>query len=142
MELMACLLEDGEEWYFEMETNGTKSPGEALVAGMGQFNVSPKLGNSGMAAGLRVKRKALEALVRTEKAWFKFVVRGERDVAEVLGLVEQVGIPRARVILMPEGRTVAALDETAPWVAERCRDLGLRFSDRLHVRLWGDRRGV
>jgi len=34
------------------------------------------------------------------------------------------------------------LDKTAVWLAERCRDLGFRFSDRLHVRLWGDRRGV
>ncbi len=142
VELMACLREDGAEWFFEMETNGTRSPGEVLVAGMGQFNVSPKLGNSGMAEGLRVKREALKALVGTGKAWFKFVVQGEEDVVEVLGLLEEVGLPRERVILMPEGRTVADLDEVAGWVAERCRDLGFRFSDRLHVRLWGDKRGV
>jgi 7-carboxy-7-deazaguanine synthase len=43
---------------------------------------------------------------------------------------------------MPEGRTAAELDRTAPWLAAICRDLGFRFCDRLHIRLWGDRRGV
>jgi len=47
-----------------------------------------------------------------------------------------------RVMLMPEGRNVAEIDKVAPWLAEKCRDLGVRMSDRLHVRLWGDRRGV
>jgi 7-carboxy-7-deazaguanine synthase len=46
------------------------------------------------------------------------------------------------VLLMPEGRTPAELDQRAPWLAEACRDRGFRFCDRLHVRLWGDRRGV
>jgi 7-carboxy-7-deazaguanine synthase len=43
---------------------------------------------------------------------------------------------------MPEGRTAAELDRSAPQLADRCRELGFRFCDRLHIRLWGDRRGV
>ena len=81
-------------------------------------------------------------LVASGKAWFKFVVEREADLAEVMDLVERFKIPRNRVILMPEGRNVAELDKVAPWLAEKCRDLGVRMSDRLHVRLWGDRRGV
>ncbi|MDP4626400.1 MAG: 7-carboxy-7-deazaguanine synthase QueE [Akkermansiaceae bacterium] len=142
VELMAALREDGEEWIFEVETNGTKMPGEAFVEGVGQMNVSPKLANSGMEEGLRVKPEVLRGLVGTGKAWFKFVVQGESDVQEVLGLVKGYGIPMDRLILMPEGRTVEELDKSAAWLAERCRDLGVRFSDRLHVRLWGDKRGV
>ncbi|MGJ8633306.1 MAG: 7-carboxy-7-deazaguanine synthase QueE, partial [Luteolibacter sp.] len=91
---------------------------------------------------LRVKPEVLRGLVDTGKAWFKFVVQGEKDIGEVLALVEGNGIPMGRVILMPEGRTVEELDKSAGWLAERCRDLGVRFSDRLHVRLWGDKRGV
>ena len=64
------------------------------------------------------------------------------DLAEVMALVEKSQIPMNRVILMPEGRNVAEIDKVAPWLAERCRDLGVRMSDRLHVRLWGDKRGV
>ena len=142
VELMDALRSDGEEWFFEIETNGTKMPREALIKGMGQFNVSPKLANSGMAEGLRLKRDVLAGLAGTGKAWFKFVVQGETDIEEVLEMVDGAGVSLGRVILMPEGRTVVELDKIAAWLAERCRDLGVRFSDRLHVRLWGDKRGV
>ncbi|WP_411827265.1 7-carboxy-7-deazaguanine synthase QueE [Luteolibacter sp. AS25] len=142
VELMAALREDGAEWFFEVETNGTKMPGEGFVSAISQMNVSAKLANSGMAEALRVKPEVLRGLVETGKVWFKYVVQGEKDVQEVLGLVDAHGIPMDRVILMPEGRTVEELDKSARWLAERCRDLGVRFSDRLHVRLWGDRRGV
>lgn len=142
VELMAALSEDGEEWFFEVETNGTKMPGAGFLGLIGQINVSPKLANSGMGEELRLKPTVLAGLAATGKAWFKFVVRDERDITEIRSLMERAGIPVNRVILMPEGRTVEALDRTAAWLAERCRDLGVRFSDRLHVRLWGDRRGV
>jgi organic radical activating enzyme len=141
-QLIAELRKDGGDWFFEMETNGTRLPGDALMAEVGQFNVSPKLENSGVAANLREKPEVIRGLVECGKAWFKFVVEKEEDLAEVMALVERSRIPMNRVILMPEGRNVAEIDKVAPWLAERCRDLGVRMSDRLHVRLWGDRRGV
>jgi 7-carboxy-7-deazaguanine synthase len=142
VELMAALRGDGEEWFFEVETNGTKMPGEEFLGAVGQMNVSPKLANSGMGAELRLKPEVLSGLAGTGKAWFKFVVQGEADIAEIRLLLETAGISGNRVILMPEGRTISEIDKIAVWLAERCRDLGFRFSDRLHVRLWGDRRGV
>ncbi len=142
VELMAALREDGEEWFFEIETNGTILPGAEFLVAIGQLNISPKLANSGMDEKLRLKPTMLAGLAATTKAWFKFVVRDEPDISEIRELLERVGISQKRVILMPEGRTVEALDKKAAWLAERCRDLGFRFSDRLHVRLWGDRRGV
>ncbi len=141
-ELIAELRKVGGDWFFEMETNGTRLPGDALMAAVGQFNVSPKLGNSGVAAILREKPEVIRGLVGSGKAWFKFVVEKESDLAEAMALVERSQIPLNRVILMPEGRNVAEIDKVAPWLAEKCRDFGVRFSDRLHVRLWGDRRGV
>jgi organic radical activating enzyme len=51
-------------------------------------------------------------------------------------------IPRQRVLLMPEGRTSADLDRHTAWLADVCRDGGYRLSDRLHIRIWGDKRGV
>lgn len=140
--LIQELRSDGADWFFEMETNGTRLPGGELMAAVGQFNVSPKLGNSGVAANLREKPEVIRGFVGSGKAWFKFVVEKESDLAEVMALVERSQIPTARVILMPEGRNVAEIDKIAPWLAEKCRDLGVRFSDRLHVRLWGDKRGV
>lgn len=142
VELIEELRSDGGDWFFEMETNGTRLPGDALLAAVGQFNVSPKLANSGVAVNLREKPEVILGLVASGKAWFKFVVEKEADLLEVMDLVERSEIPMGRVILMPEGRNVAEIDKVAPWLAEKCRDLGVRMSDRLHVRLWGDRRGV
>jgi len=142
VELIHELRSDGGDWFFEMETNGTRLPGDTLLAAVGQFNVSPKLVNSGVAVNLREKPEVIRGLVASGKAWFKFVVEKEADLEEVLDWVEKFNIPMGRVMLMPEGRNVAEIDKVAPWLAEKCRDLGVRMSDRLHVRLWGDRRGV
>lgn len=142
VELMGALRGDGEEWVFEIETNGTQMPSTVFQGAINQLNVSPKLANSGMSEELRIKGDVLACLAASGKAWFKFVVQGEGDIAEILGLTGKYGIPTERVILMPEGRSVVEIDKVAGWLADRCRELGFRFSDRLHVRLWGDRRGV
>ncbi|MFD2256185.1 7-carboxy-7-deazaguanine synthase QueE [Luteolibacter algae] len=140
--LMKLLRDDGKDWFFEMETNGSRMPNEETLAAIDQFNVSAKLRNSGVAETLRRKPEVLRGLAASGNAWFKFVVQVEEDISEILDLVEVTGLPMNRLILMPEGRTVEELDRIAGWLAGRCRDLGVRFSDRLHVRLWGDKRGV
>ena len=43
---------------------------------------------------------------------------------------------------MPEGRDDATLEKRRLWLAEICREQGFRFSDRLHIQLWGSKRGV
>jgi len=140
--LVRELRSDGCDWFFEMETNGTRFPCLDLMTELDQLNVSPKLSNSGMDVLLRRKIDILSRLKESGKAWFKFVVRGKDDVEEVKLLVQQVGICWNRIVLMPEGRSVEALDRISLWLADVCKELGCRFSDRLHVRLWGDRRGV
>lgn len=140
--LIGALRSDGEAWFFEIETNGTQLPAADMIASIDQFNVSAKLANSGVAEHLRDKPEVMRGLVLSGKAWFKFVVQQEADLEEIRGLVKRSSIPWERVVLMPEGRTVEEIDQIAPWLAQRCRDLGVRFSDRLHIRLWGDRRGV
>jgi len=64
------------------------------------------------------------------------------DLEEIQHLQAYYHISPTRIILMPEGRSAVALDEKAVWLADRCREYGFRLGDRLHVRLWGDRRGV
>ncbi len=127
---------------FEVETNGTRVPEPELAAAVDQFNVSPKLANSGMPASLRLVPEALAAFAALPQAWFKFVVSQPADLDEVIEVRERFQLPADRILLMPEGRSADTLDRRAAWLAERCRELGWRLSDRLHVRLWGDRRGV
>ena len=127
---------------FEVETNATRTPSADFAAAIDQFNVSPKLSNSGVAESLRLVPDALRFFAHSPKTWFKFVVANPADIAEILTLRSRFGIPHERILLMPAARNTADLDRRAPWLAGICRDLGWRFCDRLHIRLWGERRGV
>jgi len=132
----------GPDFTVDVETNGTLAPKEPLTARIDTFVVSPKLANSGMAESLRIKPAALQTLAATGRAWFKWVVDSEVAVDEVKALVERLGLPDDRQILMPEGTTSAQLRERSPAVARWCLERGWRFSDRLHVHLYGGGRGV
>jgi 7-carboxy-7-deazaguanine synthase len=72
----------------------------------------------------------------------KFVVAQPDDIAEVRDLVRTLDANAVKVILMPEGIDASVLRERGVWLAEICRREGFRFSPRLHVELWGNRRGM
>lgn len=137
--LAAGLKSEGQR--IEVETSGTVLPLEALAARIEQWNVSPKLASSGNDPEAREIPEALTWFAAQSQAYFKFVVVVPDDVAEVQEIVARYGVPAERVLLMPEGTTAAALAERSPWVVERCQALGYRFTTRLHVLLWGDKRG-
>jgi 7-carboxy-7-deazaguanine synthase len=61
---------------------------------------------------------------------------------EVRVLVGTLKADAANVILMPEGVDSEILRERGQWLAEVCKEEGYRFSPRLHVDLWGAKRGV
>jgi organic radical activating enzyme len=125
----------------EIETNGTLSPSSALLRRVDQWNVSPKLENSGEPLHRRRKLEALCALLATERAYLKLVVRSDADRQEAVALIDELAWPRSRVCLMPEAPTPSLHAERAPVVATMAQGLGVRFSPRLHVVLWGGERG-
>ena len=125
----------------EFETNGTIAPGELTVL-VDQWNVSPKLAHSGNEGLARVRSAALASFVSCERANFKFVVQSEHDLHEVERMCHEFAIEPSRVALMPEGRTSAELGEKSSWLAEACVRRGYRFTSRLHILIWGDKRGV
>lgn len=117
------------------------------------MSISPKLSNStpfereqGRWAAqhdrLRIQPGVLEDLCATYPHQLKFVVMNPSDLEEISALIHTVGASRESVILMPEGRDPVTLRERSIWLAEVCKERGYRFSPRLHVDLWGDRRGV
>lgn len=140
--LIENLLIKSSDYYFEIETNGTIAPSPELDQKVQQYNVSPKLTNSGNSPTLRINDKALAFFAKSPKAWFKFVVSSESDLAEINELITEHCLPRHRILLMPEGRDNATLEKRRLWLAEICREQGFRFSDRLHIQLWGSKRGV
>jgi 7-carboxy-7-deazaguanine synthase len=113
------------------------------------MSISPKLANStpqGPWAAqhdrLRIQPPVLCELMRRYEYQLKFVIARAEDLQEVRALVETLGAARERVILMPEGTDPERLRERGVWLAEICKEEGFRFSPRLHVDLWGNRRGV
>ncbi|MEO6092543.1 MAG: 7-carboxy-7-deazaguanine synthase QueE [Novosphingobium sp.] len=126
----------------EVETNGTIAPTPALDRHVAQYNVSPKLAHSGNRAALALPAERLAAWAADPRAWFKFVIERPEDIAEVEALRQAHAIPSERIFLMAEGRDAATLAARARWLAPLCLDGGFAYSDRLHIKLYGDTRGT
>ena len=126
----------------EIETNGTVAPHALLAPLVAQYNVSPKLKNSGNAAEIALLSERLIAWKDEPKAHFKFVISAPEDVVEVLELQQAYAIPVGRIQLMPEGTSSAAIHSRSAWLAPLTLNHGLGFSDRLHIHLYGDTRGT
>lgn len=117
------------------------------------MSISPKLANStphqregGRWAAqherLRIQPAILRRLMQEFPYQLKFVVASEADLPEILSLVHELGAPRDRVLLMPEGFDLATLRSRGPWIAEVCKREGFRFCPRLHIELYGSQRGT
>ena len=127
------------EWGVEVETNGTRIPEPRLVDLVTQWNVSPKLANSGVALADRIRPEVLAAFQAMGRAVFKFVVASEDDLDEVASVVE--GHSLAPVWVMPEGTDPATVLERSRRLADPVLRRGWNLTPRLHVLLWGDQRG-
>jgi 7-carboxy-7-deazaguanine synthase len=117
------------------------------------MSISPKLANStpseregGRWAAqherLRMRPDVLARLTEAYNYQLKFVVMRPEDLPEIADVVQQAGADRRNVILMPEGIDADVLRERSLWLVEICKREGLRFSPRLHVDLYGNRRGT
>ena len=117
------------------------------------MSISPKLANStpweregGRWAAqherVRFKPNVLRELMAAYAYQLKFVVASPDDLREIEQMQAELGAPAGNVILMPEGVDRDVLRERGLWLAEICKARGYRFSPRLHVELWGDRRGI
>ena len=72
----------------------------------------------------------------------KFVVAQPGDLVEIEHMVDALAADRGKVILMAEGVDASVLRDRGLWLAEIAKREGFRFSPRLHVDLWGNRRGI
>ena len=117
------------------------------------MSISPKLANStpreregGRWAAqherLRYQPEVLKRLMSEYEYQLKFVVSAPEDLAEIARIIQETAAARSRVVLMAEGTRSDVIRERSQWLAEICKDQGFRFSPRLHIDLWGNRRGV
>ncbi len=122
----------------EVETSGLFPPPrhDARL----HYNVSPKLPSATPRWGETWRHVA--AWVAEPNATFKLVIGDPPDLDDALRRIDEHRLPRERVMLMPEGLTDEAVRRRARDLAEACKRLRLRMSPRLHVWLWGAKRGV
>jgi len=138
-ELLASLKR--EKYYVEVETNGTISPTDEIIPLVDQWNVSPKLENSGTLSSIREIPDAYRMFASLQSSYFKYVIQSENDLKEVHSLVHKYRVSPARVLLMPEGTDRDTILTRGRWLAGLGNNQGYRLTTRLHVLLWGNSRG-
>jgi 7-carboxy-7-deazaguanine synthase len=149
VELCASLKERG--YHVTMETAATVFAPVVIDLA----SLSPKLANSTpheredgrFAAAHEVHRINLPTIQRfidtSPDFQLKFVVAAASDIEEIHALLNKLqGWSPADVLLMPEGTNEAALAAKADWLANICKQTGFRFCPRLHIALYGNRRGT
>ena len=135
------LLEGVKErgWRVEVETSGTIAP-ELAPGLVDQYNVSPKLAHSGNQRARYYRPEVLRAFQSTGRAVFKFVARAPSDLVEAEAMVTECGL--TPVYVMPEGTDAATVTARMRELAQPVLDRRWNLTPRLHILLWGDRRGV
>lgn len=147
VELTQALRERGP--HITVETSGTVFKPVACDL----MSISPKLSNStprghghGPQAQTHESRRIdvdclLRLMARCDYQ-LKFVVACPEDLGEIRQLLDRLGEPEPdNVLLMPEGTSHETLAERAGWVIEMCKETGFRYCPRLHIDVFGNRRG-
>lgn len=147
VELTQRLANQGK--HITIETAGTVTAPVACDL----MSISPKLANSTpidpenarwaeQHEKIRYSPSTLRRLIQTYPYQLKFVVDSPKDMDEVNSMVSEIHADRNHVLLMPEGTNESLLRERSQWVAEICKESGYRFTTRLHVNIWGNKRGI
>lgn len=129
------------------ETNGTididfnKFPIYKQIS----FSISTKMKTSGEPIGNRWKPEVVDSyLMNTKDSYFKFVMSKDllqdnaKEIEEFLTMIPTYGT----VYCMPQGETQEELIYNAKSVYEFALKNGFRYSDRIHIRIHNDKRGV
>lgn len=107
----------------------------------------------------RLNYNNLVDIVTSANYQFKFVYSGPECVEEIKNIYIEMGKivsnkddqfynfymkhhPMHNTMLMPEGVDSEDLDNKSQEMVKVCMENNWRFSDRLHIRIWGDKRGV
>ena len=137
---LAALLEGALEHWLRVEVETSAIAPPPLSHARLFYNVSPKL----PSATPRWSEcwRSMAAWVSEPNATFKIVAGDPPDAEDAMRLIDQHGLPATRVMLMPEGITDERVRAHGVALAELCRRRGFRMSPRLHLWLWGAKRGV
>lgn len=109
------------------------------------YALSVKLSNSNEPLSKRIKGDVIYSIASNAKeAFFKFSI--DADSID-LGLEEEISSiimhsPKTKVYCMPLGGSKAEVEANTEPLIEFCKAKGYNFSDRLHIRIWDQNKGV
>lgn len=108
------------------------------------FSMSVKLSNSLEPLKKRVNKSTLtKILENTKESYLKFVIGNdflENAIFEIEDILKN--IPQCEVYLMPLGDSSETIDINSEKVVNLAIKYGFKYSDRLHIRIWNNKRGV
>ena len=142
-----CRELDARGHHITIETNATRFV--KVVAHL--ISMSPKLRNSNPSTQDRFFKRHERDRIRPDvirkfldvyPCQVKFVVDTPEDLAEIQALQRDIAIPAETILLMPQGTIPTVLQQKQEWLVDLCKQNGYRYSPRVHVDIWGDKRGV
>jgi 7-carboxy-7-deazaguanine synthase len=108
------------------------------------FSMSVKLSNSGEKISKRINIQTLKNIInKSKESYLKFVV-DKSFITNATNEIDEImkQIPGCDVYLMPLGDTSELIDMHSLSVIEMALEKGYKYSDRLHIRVWNNKRGV
>ena len=109
------------------------------------FALSVKLSNSNEAYEKRVRPEVFNAIIdQSDESFFKFTIDAKSlaqglhdEIMQILSLSH-----KTVVTCMPRGGSRAEIESNTQAVIEYCKEHGFTYSDRLHIRIWDQNKGV
>jgi len=143
----------GEGYHITIETAGTISP-DGIACDLA--SISPKLRHSLPAEGsiergwiqrheqLRIQYPVLKNWISAYNYQLKFVYSDRGDAVEIDSILLAIGHPvsLSKILLMPEAIHESSLNIRQKEVLDLCLKKGYRYCDRLHIRIFGNKRGT
>ena len=109
------------------------------------YAMSVKLSNSLEPFAKRVKGDVINSIASNAKdAFFKFSIDADSINLGLEDEIEEILLHSAdtKVYCMPLGASKAEVEANTEPLIEFCKSKGYNFSDRLHIRVWDQNRGV
>jgi len=131
-----------KKYFVTIETNATIMPNENLFDLVNHWSCSPKLASSGNDIDKRINYDVLKFYNQCYDSIFKFVVSNRKDLKETLFLEDQLQLNKDKIYLMPEGKTIMELNMRTQSIINMCKENNFHFSPRLHILVWGTKKGV
>ncbi len=145
IEFLEQLIKDGHRVTFETNASIGVDFEKYPIYKECIFALSVKLANSAESLNKRVRGDVIfDLAIKSKDAFFKFSI--DKDSIN-LGLEEEIEeivlhAPQTKVYCMPLGGNKKEVEANTQPLIEFCKSKGYNFSDRLHIRIWDENKGV